>query len=76
MLLMSTWGTSKKASILKGYAVEQHWRQSRQTENILRNNSTISVLGHSKSTGAENFFIVPRTNPLLSALKVKQKIYE
>ena len=33
---------------------------SRQRENILRNNGTISALGHSQSTGAENFLVIPR----------------
>ena len=62
MLLMSTWRTKKKVSILKGKA---NWNSvgesaSRQRELILRNNGTISVPSHSQSTGAENFFIVDR----------------
>ena len=44
-------------SILKGLA---NWNQvgesaSRQRSIILRSNGTISALGHSQSTGAENF---------------------
>ena len=37
---------------------------SRQSEIILRNNGTMSALGHSQSTGTKNFFIVPRTSPV------------
>ena len=52
----------KKGSILKGFA---HWNSVeesalRQRETILRNNGTISALGHSQSTVAENVLIVPR----------------
>ena len=40
--------------------LEQHWRKCFKTrEIILRNNGTISVLGHSQSIGAENFFYHP-----------------
>ena len=34
---------------------------SRQREIILRNNGTTSALGHSQSTGVQNFLIVPYT---------------
>ena len=49
MLLMSTWGTRKKATVLVG---EANWNSigksaARQREIILRNNDTISVLGNS-----------------------------
>ena len=49
MLLMSTYGTGKKDSILKGYA---NWNSvgenaSGQRETILRTTGTISALRHS-----------------------------
>ena len=40
----------------------------RQREIILRNNGTISALGHFQSTGAENFFIMP---PMPSSYSMK-----
>ena len=41
--------------------LEQHWRERiEEKETILRNNGTISAFGHSQSTGAENFLIIPR----------------
>ena len=60
---MSYWGTRKKASILKKQANWNSVRESefKQREIILRNNGTIFTLGHSKSTGTENFLIVPHT---------------
>ena len=57
MLLMSTLGTRKKASILKGQANWNSFGESalRQKEIILKNNGTISALGHSLSIWEENF---------------------
>ena len=51
----------KKVSLLKSLA---NWNSvgenaSKQREIILRNNGTISALGHSQSTGVEKFLIVP-----------------
>ena len=63
MLLMSTWGTRKKASILKGKANWNSIGKSalRQRNIILRNESTISAHAHSANTGAENLLIIPCT---------------
>ena len=41
--------------------LEQRWRKCFKTKgNYTENNGTISALGHSQSTGAENVLIVPR----------------
>ena len=43
--------------------LEQCWRKCiEEREIILRNNGTISALGHSQSSGAENFLVVPFMN--------------
>ena len=38
--------------------LEQRWRKCKGRLYELRNNGTISALGHSKSTGAENLLII------------------
>ena len=52
----------EEAPILKGQA---NWNSvgeniSKQKDIILRNSGTISVLGHSQSTGTENFLMVQK----------------
>ena len=55
-------GDQEEAVYFEGInKLDQHNTESalRQREIILRNNGTISALGHSQSTGAKNFFIFP-----------------
>ena len=54
-MLLSTWGTRKKASILQANSNSLGESASRKREIILKNSGTISALGHFQSTGGENF---------------------
>ena len=47
----------------------------RQSEIILRNNDTISVFGHTQSTGAENFLIFPLYLYILKSIKNASHIF-
>ena len=61
MRLMNTWGGKEEGFYLEGISkLDQSWRKSIEAKgDYIENNGTMSALGHSQRTGAENFFNCP-----------------